>query len=496
MRVTFVHLGRENLGIEYLSSILEKAGHETFLACDPGLFGFEDNVFYTSFLEKVFSQREKVIDKIEKSAPDLVAFSVYTSTYAWACDIAKITKERLGVKIVFGGVHASLIPESVIEKDFVDFVIEGEGEYALLDLVEVLSLKKTGYDIENLWYKNDGRVARNRLRPPIQNLDLLPLPNKDIFGKYVNYKDDYMIMTGRGCVFNCSYCCESYMNRLYDNKFYRRRSAESVMHELLVMKEKYNYREVMFFDALFFTDKEWLKVFLERYKREIGVPFKCRGKITFFNEEIGRLLKESGCYCLDFGMQTLNESLKIDVLNRRETNQCAERVFKLCDRLKLRYDVDHMFGLPGERLDDYFFGARFYSRLKYINRIKCFELTYFPKMRILASAMDAGLLDEEDIAGIEKGRIGDFYHNSSVKNKAAEKTNRNFKVFYKFLPLVPCSCVRFILKNKIYRVFRFIPAFVVVFLQILVAIRGRDYRYFFYLKYYLLRVRRIIRNGF
>ena len=490
MKIIFVHLGRENLGIEYLSSVLERAGHETCLAYDSGLFGSEDNVFCVPFLERLFSQKEKVIAKIEKENPDLVAFSIYTSTYTWATDIARIIKQRLKLKTVFGGIHATLVPDLVVNNDCVDFVIQGEGEYALLDLVDDISLNKSDYDIENLWYKQNGRIVKNRLRRPIQNLDLLPLPNKELFKDYINYRDDYMIMTSRGCIFNCSYCCDSFMNKIYNNKFYRRRSIDSVIEELLVMKKRYNFREVMFFDAFFFTDKEWLRRLLQRYKKEIAVPFKCLGKVTYFDEEVGRLLKESGCYCVDFGMQTLNEVLKRNVLNRHETNKCAEQTFRICDKIGLRYDIDHMFGLPGEQEEDHIKAARLYSQLNYLNRIKCFELTYFPKMQILNSAKDAGLLDEQDIQDIEKGKVGDFFHENSCKSKMVAKTNKNFKVFYKFLSLLPGSGIKYILKNKIYRSFRFVPSFIVVFLQILVALRGRDYRYLFYFKYYLLRIKR------
>lgn len=480
-----MHLGKENLGIEYLSSLLKMTGHQTSLAWDPGLFGPEDNVFYIPFLERVFNQKEKVIAKIEESNPDLVGFSAYTSTYPWACDIARIIKEKMGVKTVFGGMHTSLVPEIVIVNDFVDFVIVGEGEYALLELVEALSSKKTTYEIDNLWYKKDGRIIENGPRPPIQDLDSLPFPDKELFEKDINYRDDYMIMTSRGCRFSCSYCCESFMNKLYHNRFYRKRSVDSVMEELRLMKKRYNFREVMFFDALFVTEKGWLKELLARYRKEIEVPFRCFGKVTYFDEEIARLLKEGGCYCVDFGMQTLNESLKREVLNRCETNQRALETFKLCDRLRLHYDIDYMFGLPREEEEDHILGAQFLSQLKYLNRIKCYNLTYFPKMEIIESAREEGLLNEKDIVDIKHGRIGDFFHRDSLRDDPTMITNKNFKFFYKFLPLLPTPWVRYILKHKIYRIFRLIPYMIVVFLQVVVAFKGRDYRYLFYIKHYL-----------
>lgn len=109
MRITFVHIGREHLGIEYLSSMLKQAGHQTFLAYDYGLFSNEDNVLNISFLEKIFSMKKKVINKINETQPDLVAFTAYTSTYPWACEMAKQIKKENRIKIVFGGIHAACL---------------------------------------------------------------------------------------------------------------------------------------------------------------------------------------------------------------------------------------------------------------------------------------------------------------------------------------------------------------------------------------------------
>src|SRR6056297_1623340 len=175
MKITFVHLGREHLGIEYLSSLLKNQGHETALAYDPGLFGPEDNVFYIPVFEKFFNQRQKVIRDILDSTPDLVAFTVYSGTYAWACSIAESIRTILDVPFVFGGIHATLVPETVINNHFVDYVVEGEGFEALPELVEALAAENSVQGIANLWFKENGRVLKNSVRPPFVNLDDLPL---------------------------------------------------------------------------------------------------------------------------------------------------------------------------------------------------------------------------------------------------------------------------------------------------------------------------------
>jgi len=488
MKIIFVHQGRENLGIEYLSAFLKREGHQVDLAYDPNLFGLNDNVFYIPALEKLFDRKERLIKKIIDFNPDTVAFSVYTGTCQWCYEIAREIKKRLPVRIVFGGIHSTLAPERIIENDFVDFVIVGEGEEALLELVESLSSGKGGQHIQNLLFKQNGKIIKNEVRRSI-DIEQLPLPDKSIFEEFVIYRNDYIILTSRGCFFNCSYCCESYMNKLYCGTFFRRRSVNSVMAELRFMKEKYNFREVMFNDSIFFTDKKWLKELLQLYKNEINVPFKCFGNIRFLDEEIAELLKWAGCYAIEFGLQTLNENVRKHILNRSETHNQCKKAFQICDKFKLRYDIDHMFGLPEEKVEDFKYAAEFYSQLKYLNRIKCHNLTYFPNLSIVEIARKNSILTEADINDISNGKRKDnFFHLFPEQHLNQQELMRSFQIFYKILPLLPGKLVKIIIQRHLYRKFHYIPSVIVIFLQILVAVKGRDYRYVLYLKNYSLSI--------
>ena len=493
MRITFVHLGREHLGIEYLSAILKQQGHDVSLAYDPGLFGPEDNVFYIPWLEKLFDQRRQVISAIRSAAPGLIAFTVYTGTYQWACSIAREIRQYLEAPIVFGGIHATLAPETVIADDNIDFVVEGEGFEALPRLAEILASGEGRFeDVNNLWFKKNGVVNRNRMAPPLADLDALPFPDKALFEKDVNFIDDYMILSSLGCVFDCSYCCESYLNRLYRHQYYRRRSVASVIEELTVMKARYCFKEVMFNDALFFTDKAWLKQLMAEYGKDVNVPFRCFGKVSHLDDDICRLLKEGGCYCIEFGMQTWNETLKKKVLHRHETNARALEAFKRCDRFGLRYDIDHIFGLPGETIQDHVAGLRYYSRLKKLNRIKCHNLTYFPNTDIARFAAENGLLTAEDVDRLKRGDISDFFHGDAIRDARLKKAKTAFSKCYKWLPVIPKFILLRLARTGDCRLFGFIPGPVIILGQLLVALKGRDYRYLVYLKYYPLRMRRSI----
>ena len=100
MKIVFVHLGKEHLGIEILSSLLKQEGHKVELVWDVGLFSKVDSALHIPFLERIFEKRN-IAQEVAQKNPDLVAFSVYTTTYQWACDRAKEIKECLSFPLLF-----------------------------------------------------------------------------------------------------------------------------------------------------------------------------------------------------------------------------------------------------------------------------------------------------------------------------------------------------------------------------------------------------------
>jgi len=485
MKILFIHFGREHLGIEYLSSMLKKEGHEVYLAHQHGLFSREDNVLYSPVLERLFARKDLIAEKIRQVEPGLVVFSVYTTTYQWALDSAKKIKDAFGLPILFGGIHATLVPEEVIKQGSVDYLIRGEGEFALSELVANLERGLSLSGIKNLWYKKNNAVFRNELREPISDLDSLPLPDKDLFKESVRYKDDYMIMTSRGCPYNCSYCCESYLNDIYKNRYFRRRSVGSVLDELSMAKEKYGIREVMFFDSIFFTDKSWLRGLFKGYKEKIKLPFRCTGHTSCFDDETAGLIKDAGGYCIEFGIQTFNEKVRRDYLNRFETNLEIKNVFRICDSLKIKYDIDLMFGLPGMTENDYKSALEFINDCKWLNRLKCYYLTYYPRLSIVDKAVKTGILDENDIADIVKGNIGNWFHFDSIKSQEHKKWKRNFTKIYKLYPIMPKFLRQAILKNDAHKYFFLVPNFIIVLFQLFIGLKNKDYRFKIYLNNYL-----------
>ena len=206
LKVLFVYPSFENIGMQIMSSVLRQHGHQAELLLDPCLF--DDLFLQVAFLKRSLSHRRELLQRCVSANPDVVAFSVVTDIYPWACSMASEIKRLMPqVPIVFGGIHATSVPDRVLAKDFVDFVCRGEGEYPLLELVEALAAGAEDFPIPNIWYKKDGRIVANEARPLIADLDSLPLPDKELFYREAPYaKKEYNLQTMRGCLNGCAYC--------------------------------------------------------------------------------------------------------------------------------------------------------------------------------------------------------------------------------------------------------------------------------------------------
>jgi anaerobic magnesium-protoporphyrin IX monomethyl ester cyclase len=460
MKIVFVHPVIDSLGVEYLSAVLRGAGHETGLVFDPMLF--MDQVFQIQSLHELFSFRKGIGKEVVKRKPGLVCFSVVSDNYAWACETAKEIKSRIDVPIVFGGIHPTSVPERVIRNDFVDFVVVGEGEHALLELADSLEGGKPVHNIRNVWSKNGEGVIRNEVRPLIENLDLLPFPDKELFRQTVpRFYDRYTIITSRGCPYSCSYCNNSLMKRLYRGKgvYLRRRSPGNVIDELRLAKEV-GARQVVFHDETFNHDMGWLRDFSERYRDEIGLPFFCWINPSMVNEDVVRLLKEAGCACVEIGVQTHNREIGERVLNRRCSEVDTKRAIALMKREGIYTITDNMAGLPLQGVDDLIGMVEFYNRNR-VDFIQLYWLRYFPKTEIVDISRRLGIINEARIEAIEESKgTSPFTHEGDTFNREVGRVSNLFPL----MSILPERAISFLIKHRLYR---FFPSRNVFFLMML-----------------------------
>ena len=333
--------GRFHQGIGYISSFLKKNGHKTALI----------------YLDEEIS-REDLFKKIDEILPDLIAFSSTTNQFPYVQQYASWIKEKYSIPILCGGIHPTILPETVIAERSIDIICIGEGEYPMLELANSLEKGSSYDDIQNLWVKRDDKIYKNPLRPLIENLDDLPFPDRELFnyenilGRYEHVAESNIaeFITGRGCPFNCTYCCNHTLRKIYKNngKFIRRRSVENVLAEIREVTQKYKVEKILFDDDTFTLHSEWIDEFCDKYSEEFKYPFICNAHPTTITEELTVKLKKAGCEQISIGIESGNEWLRRNVLKRNISDKKLIKAFELVRKAGIRTYSFNIIGLPFE----------------------------------------------------------------------------------------------------------------------------------------------------
>jgi anaerobic magnesium-protoporphyrin IX monomethyl ester cyclase len=455
MKIAFVSINYESLAISILSAIAKKEGHSVKLLHTPTLF--KDGLTREfKRLARFFSNDKEIFKQLRAYQPDLIAFSVVTFDYQRALHHAEIFKKICPqAKIVFGGIHVSSVPEVVIANEFIDYIVIGEGEIAFLEIIKHIEKGYSSEPIVNTWYRSkDKTIIKGRQAGFIQDLESLPHFDKEIWEEVSPLKSYYLTMTSRGCPYNCSYCFNHFFKDLPDEKsnYIRRRSVKHVMEELTVAKEKYNISVIEFWDDIFIFDKKWLKEFLETYRKEIAVPFKCYIHVNLFDEETAIWLKDAGCKWVDFGIQNINEEYRKKYLKRNETNVNIINSLKILKKHKIVSFADYIVGLPGDTIEHYE-EARLFFLENMPDIIEPYWMSYHPQTEIIEKGFEHNILNNEKMDLVNNGRDPHSYFETS---RASRDFHSEYYFILKVLPAVPV----FLRKKLTYNVSRKIPYFI------------------------------------
>ena len=358
-------------------------------------------------------------------------------------------KKHLDVLVIFGGVHPTLLPNVVIHNKSIDIVCVGEGEMPLLELANNVDKGIIDYKINNLWFKHNGEVMRNPSRRINENLDSLPFPDKEIFYNINNkYRYEYMAVTGRGCPFECSYCCNHSMRSIFGAAYIRKRTVDNLLEELIYAKSRYAMRYVWFIDDLFFSDKKWLCDFSEKYKQHVKLPFFCYVHPEQVDEEVVELLKIAGCYEVGLGVQTISPKAKEAVLRTEPVEHILDAII-LFKKAGILVVTENIVGLPYETENDLLELLKFYNDNKPAIVIMNW-LRIFPETRLLDSERKKSTREEIS----EKIEEGNDTQMGWKKNVSNIRMARKLTFLLELAPSLPKRIIEVIVGNKLYN---FIP---------------------------------------
>jgi len=323
------------LGVMWLSANLKRHGHQSKL-----------------FIPNLESDmKQKIIDY----APDMIAYSVTSGSEQYYLAMDKAIQKIQPHFTLFGGPHPTYFPD-VIKEAGLDASCQGEGDDVILDVVNALESGGDVAGIPNISVMRDGEVIKNEVRNYIEDLDTLPFPDRDILMKYPAYKNYGVrfFLASRGCPYLCTYCFNHAAMKLYKDKgkYVRHRSVGNVIEEVHKVWRDYGMRHVYFYDDIFVLDRKWFAEFAEVYRKEIGMPYTCYLRVNLVDEDLVRLLKESGCRSIAMAVESGNAEIREKILKRKMTNDQIIDTVQLLQKHDIHVMTQNMVGMPNETVEN------------------------------------------------------------------------------------------------------------------------------------------------
>lgn len=316
------------LGLGYLaSSLREKYGND--------LFEF-----------KIIDRNVK--KEIVDFKPDVVGITCVSLNYNYAKKYSKIAKNR-NVPVLIGGIHISILPNTMT-KDM-DVAIIGEGEEAIKELFAIY-LEKAKFDkkdlstIKGLAYWDGKKIVQTEIRPPVANMDKLPKPARDL----MKIEKCTHVFSSRGCPYRCTFCASS---RFWNStRFF---SAKYVVSEVKYLYETYGVREIDFWDDLFIVSKPRIKEMISLLRKEkiLGkVSFFCAVRSNLIDESMAKLLKKLNVEGISMGLESATPRilnyLKGDTINVKD----HARAIRIFNKFGIEVSASFIIGSPDETREE------------------------------------------------------------------------------------------------------------------------------------------------
>jgi anaerobic magnesium-protoporphyrin IX monomethyl ester cyclase len=338
--------GQLPLGIAYLAGALREA------SCG------DTECLDTSLVEHPF---EYLADRVRSGQHDMVGFSVTTPQLATARRMARLVKElRPACHVVLGGAHPSVMPEETLRWPWVDSVVVGEGEETLQELV------RKGGDpkgVAGLWYRDGHRVKQNPRRPYLPDLDLLPLPARELFPMQTYVRNWYSLDTvspglrgtsvvaSRGCPYRCSFC-QPTISTLF-GRTVRKRSPGNIVAELEMLMATYRIEAFMFEDSTFVLDAAWVRDVCEALvEADLGLLWCCNVRADLLDRDLLATMHRAGLRKVNLGIESASERILSDIYQKGITLRQVDRVVAWARELRIRVQGYFILGAPTETREE------------------------------------------------------------------------------------------------------------------------------------------------
>ncbi len=311
---------------------------------------------YLIYLKELKNPENPIIKEISetffKYQPDIVGITVMTPKAASAFTIASLAKQyNKDCSVVFGGPHATLKADEILKNTRdVDFVVSGEGEVVLLELVNALRAKGNNFNtIRGLSYRQGDKGVHNTMRSFIDDLDCLPFPDREtLLGSDTYTSEDMgLLMGSRGCPYSCSYCATQIWTRKV-----RYRSLTNILEEIKYVHHRYGTRQFTFKDDSFTVNRKRVMEFCNKLiDAGMKVNWDCNTRVDLVDSELLRTMKKAGCNSIKVGIESGSERI-LKLMDKGITLERVKEAARLFREVGIHWTAYFMMGIPTETKED------------------------------------------------------------------------------------------------------------------------------------------------
>lgn len=382
--------------------------------------------------------------------PDMIGFTTNISYAHKTVITARWLKHHLPcIPIVFGGPWATSRPGYLLSFDAIDYVVLGEGEETIVDLVHAIDKKLDVSDVAGIAYRRDGKVIKTTPRPFNENLDALPFPAWELLPGHEKYFWDpkgrryYPIMTSRGCPYGCINC-----SKLVHGYKLRYRSVENVMAEIRYIHDRFKADEVIIIDDGFNLDIDRAERICDEITRlgfKIHLRFTNGLRADKITPRLAYKLKKAGAYDVVLGIESGNQALVNKIGKNLDLTKVGPAV-KILKRLGIFTSGFFMVGLPGESIKT-LMDTKDYIKSLDLDIALISRAIPFPGTRMYEIVKKRGKFSE----AFEQSPI--FYHQPTpafeMKGMPARLVEAGFQDLYKTFYLNPSRIQKIIKRFRV-----------------------------------------------